>query len=237
MTPLPRTYVNLTSSANPANTPVNLVSQYNLTLLSHLNMHAPIKSKIISERTKSRRYTLELVCIKWNLRKMKGKSNLIGLHINIYNLKSDNYNTCLQNIKRSYYTNAFTDCTKYQLALFNLVDRLLHNTSPSPLPSLSDPSQLADDSINFIKYRIIKSHGHLANITNVESPTTVYLHAPLSPAKLTSFNTIFTADLRMVINKSLIKSGSLDLLPALLFQQAFKDLLPAVKNFIHRLHP
>ena len=174
--------------------------------------------------------------MKREVRSLERKSNDSGLNIDaeIYDLKQDEYNHCLNETKKSYYNNAVLDYAKDQGVLFSLTNKLLHRTSSSPLPSFSSPTQLANAFSNFFEGKIVKIHLHLSNFSDVDSDNKYDWPEVHAPAELTTFSPISQKDFDLIFTKSPNKFSSLDPLPTSVLHQVHKKLLSFITALINK---
>ncbi len=202
---------------------LDLTWQYDLTLTSLLDKHTPKKTKTISECTHANWHTSELGKQKSALRKLERKSNQSKLAIDadIYKTASDEYNKLLYETKVAHYNGLIAEAANNQGTLFPLVDKLLHRTSSSPLPSYDSTTDLANQFAEFFNDKIEKIYTHLStpsptDAPNISSPASTFPE-PSPRSTLLSFTKITPQALQKFINKSPIKSCSLDPIPASLF--------------------
>ena len=144
---------------------VDLVATNNSELTQMLNTHAPLKTKTVVERENCEWFTSELGELKRCLRALERENKSTGLTIDkeLYKAKSAEYEQCRETTKWLYYTNAVLDCNGKQGAIFSIINKLLHRSGSSRLPSYESSMELANNSALFFNAKIAKIHTHLEN--------------------------------------------------------------------------
>ena len=112
-------------------------SQYNATLLTLLNKHAPLKTKIITLRQDNPWHTEETDIAKKLRRKLGKKWRRTRLHIHkeIYQNQKQAVSNLINQAKVSYFNEKIKDCREDQRALFKLVNNLQAKVKELHLPS------------------------------------------------------------------------------------------------------
>ena len=70
----------------------------------------------------------------WALER-KYKATGLTIDKEIFEIKSTEYEQCCASTKQLYYTNAVLECDGKQGTMFNIINKLLHQSGSSPLPS------------------------------------------------------------------------------------------------------
>ena len=136
-------------------------------------------------------------------------------------------------MKKAYYNNTALDCAKDQGSLFNLTNKLLHTTS-TPCPVLAHHLCWPMPSSTFLKVRLSRYMTICPTCqTMTQRANTNWPEVPV-PATLSNFSTISQLDLEKIITRSPIKTRTLDPIPASLFCQVHKNLLPALTVLINK---
>ena len=102
----------------------------------------------------------ELGQMKHHNQKLERKANQVSLTVesDIHKVACNRYNKSLTDTKVQYYNNIISEAAGDQDALFSLIDRLLHCSSSSPLPSHESPTELANKFAEFFDGKIAKIH-------------------------------------------------------------------------------
>ena len=110
--------------------------------------------------------------------------------------------------------------------VLEIINKLLHRSSSSPLPTASSDVALAQNFSDFFTSKIAKIQEGL-NTGN--TPTTSGVCSePACPSNLDSFNTVSDKDIVKLITSYPIKAWPLDPIPAKLMKHIFRDLAPTI---------
>ncbi len=200
-----------------------------------LDVHAPEKEKTITEREDSEWFTTELGKLKSHLRKLERKHKCTGLAIDleIYESKCCEYELLRESTKKHYYNEAVMDCNGNQGTLFTILNRLLHRSSSSPLPTSESNATLAQNFGDFFLSKITKIQDSLHS-PDIISPSNICDIEPLCPAPLEVIEPVTPEDLSKLITAYSIKACPLDPIPARVFKLIYQVLLPVVVQIVNR---
>ena len=150
-------------NAAPSAETSELATLYNTELTRILDAHAPLKSKMICDRNGCEWFTDELGDLKRHKQKLerRHKTTMLTIDLDIYKQACAAYEARKLEVKKEYYNNEVRGCLNDHGALFQIIKRLLHRSSTSPLPSHESPSVLAQEFADFFESKIDKIHQKL----------------------------------------------------------------------------
>ncbi len=197
-----------------------------------LDHHAPLKSKLITDRTGCEWFTDELGDLKREKRKLERKynSSKLTVDLEIYRNACATYQTHKNVAKCNYYTNKVNSGLNDQSSIFQIINNLMHKTSASPLPEHDSPSSLAQDFADFFNSKIDKIYHHLESIEETGHPV---IPDPEHQHLLRSFTLTTEDDILKIIKKSPIKSCPLDPIPAAVFKEVYLPLIPVLNKLVN----
>ncbi len=197
----------------------DLSALYNCELTRILDKHAPLKSKLVTDRNGCKWFTDKLGDLKHQKRKLERKHNTSKLtgDLEIYRDACTTYETQKNLAKCNYYTNHVTGCLNDHCSLFTIINNFPHKSSASPLPDHDSPSSLAQDFANFFDSKIKKIYKQFNSINDTDQYT---FPESENQSLLYSFTTITEDD----ILKTPIKSCPLDPLPAAIYKKVYIPL-------------
>ena len=133
--------------------------------------------------------------LKRHKRKLERKHNSTRLTIDLELFKEacTNYERARTRAKKEYYTNKVIDSMNDQSTIFAMVNKLLHQSSGSPLPSYNSASTLAEEFAEFFDNKIVKINCHLDSITLVE-PNQIVIEET-SDSHLNSFTPVTESEI------------------------------------------
>ncbi len=207
---------------------------YNSELTRILEDHAPLKSKLIAEHADCLCYTDELVDMKRYKRKLehKHKQTKLTVDLEIYKDACASYDTVRQDTKKKYYTNQVQSCLNDHKSLFSIINKLLHRSSSSPLPTSDNPAALAQSFADFFLSKIDKIN-HQLDCTDHKESQAVIINEQISKLLLHAFTPVSEADVVKLIKGYPIKSCPLDPLPAAVFKETYMTMIPVITNIVN----
>ena len=128
-------------------TDVNLVvRQYDASLSSLLDKHAPSKRIYVVERPMNDILVLKALCRKYELLWRKTR---LTVHFDMYSESCMNVKTAIRNSKSEILQKKISDCNGDQKKLFKIVDTLLGRNKQTTLPKYDSPLTMASVMNNF----------------------------------------------------------------------------------------
>ena len=144
------------------------VSSYNTILTETLEKHAPIKTKAIRD-------TLHFPWCNENIKDeillQQHEERIWQKELTEYSWRAF-YNQCryvanlIKTLQMNYCKNIIAENRTYFIAIYKIVNRLLHRKQESPLPSITPLSKLAEEFSEFFDSKIAKIMNHLQS--NIE---------------------------------------------------------------------
>ena len=191
-----------------------MVHQYNSTLRSLLDKHAPLKSNIFPVRHMIPWYSDEIEDAKQQRRKLERlwRRTRLTVHRQMYQAQKQLLNDLNNSEKASYFNDKITNCAGNQSTLFKTVDQLLHRKVVQPLPAHSSVQELAD---RFNKYFTSKIET-IRHALDMNAEQATYHHvlsgdSTILPAEsLNNFAPATQDEIRKLICKSSDATCSLD---------------------------
>ncbi len=135
-------------------------------------------------------------------------------------------------MKKEYYNNEVLGCLKDHGALFQIINRLLHRSSASPLPSHDSPSVLAQEFADFFESKIDKLHQQL-NVVDLSGLQDKIPPEQTNKTLLHSFTPVLESDVVKMIKNYPIKSCPLDPVPAFVFREVYMTMSPILTNIVN----
>ena len=140
-----------------------MVESYEEILLSVLNKHAPVRSKVIILRPAAPWLTSDIRKQKRERRRLERKWRSTGLtvHREMYAKQSSFVNNLISSAKKAYYADQISSCGSDQYQLFKIVESLNKGTSEKNFPPSGSADDLANDFADFFKDKINGIRKHL----------------------------------------------------------------------------
>ena len=214
----------------------DLVVRYNATLLSTVNSHAPLLTKIVTKRPTVPWFTTEVKAAKKECRKAERKwrrSKSPGDFL-AYKAKKNQSTNVMKNARKAYFTNFIHENSHDQRKLFRSAKTLFDTKTDLLFQSYSDSNVLANDIGSFFTQKIERIRTEVDTaLVEIAEPTRELLVPPPVPAsQLESFRELCEEDVRNLIAKSSKKSCSLDPMPTPLVVECL-DVLPVLTRMIN----
>ncbi len=223
-----RKYCNIDSASFSCNireqtASIDNAGELHKTLTNIIDKHAPLVSRVITDRKHEEWHNSNVALAKRKLRRAERQGD------EAYDSESKNFTKLLCTTKREFYSNAVVKAEKDHGKLYKITNNLLGRTNEKQLPSCADDSELAKQFQTFFTTKIENIH------TNIVIPCD-YKHLDteqLSTVTLCKFPILSKSDVLLLIKQLKLKSCSLDPIPAFLFKEYANDLCPAVLRIIN----
>ena len=219
--------------SSPSSTLDSYLCQFNSTLSTLLDKHAPLKSITCQSKIRKPFITDEI---------LKAKSIRSRLETIWRNQKSDEnkqnfktqakiVNRLITKSRRNYYRELITNCTNQPKKLWSAIDSLLSRNTPPVLPSYNSPSLLACSFLKFFGDKISMLCSKFPNIPVSDD----FLHPiPSEPPKiLTEFTPASHEEVRAAIISSSNATCSLDVIPTRLLKSCLDSLIIPITTIIN----
>ena len=142
---------------SPPDDVTELIDQYNTTLSTLLESHAPARTKKITIKPRSPWYTEDIREAKKQRRKAerKWRATKLAVHLEIYRTECARVTEMCRTAKRDYFCLMIEECDHDQKKVFNIANQLMNNRKDSTLPTYVSPQELSENFADFFqtKYR------------------------------------------------------------------------------------
>ena len=227
---------NILSSKLVTNPPSNisdLVDSYNNTLSSLLNIHAPLKTKLIRPKHANPWYTSPLHKLKTGCRRLEKSWNNSHSLLDLQILKSatNHYHRAIIKAKQIYNSSLISSNLTNPKKLWKTIDHLLHRKPPHSLPTTTPSAKsLSESFATFFSDKVQKLHTFISSTPNAASP-----HFPpqSQPPDFSFFHPATNEEISTLISNSPETSCDLDPIPTSLLKQCVPSLLPTITNIIN----
>ena len=215
---------------NPKSNVIELVNQYNETLKTVLDKHAPEKVKCVTIHPNTPWFNPDIVEAKQKRRSAERKWCLNKTQINLDLLRQCRceVNQLCKDAMSSYYRSKIEECGNDTKALYRLTDSLMYKNQNTKLPSHDDPTELANDFVAFFSDKVRK----IARSFPIQSD-----QCSESPNQnvncLNSFKPITAEELKKLILTGNKKTCLLDPLPTGILIECIDCLLPVLCNIVN----
>jgi len=215
---------------SPSNDLTELVTQYNSTLKTLIEKHAPLTTKVIKIKPNSPWFNNDIKQAKVQRRRAERKWIKTKLHVDLDIVKEKRLtvNRLCTQAKEQYYGNKISQSEGNQKQLFKIVDSLMHKTKNNTLQWPNENNkQLANKFADFFTTKIQK-------ITNVFPRA--HSHSPNEISCNTEFRTFKSVDnetIKNIIMSGNSKSCHLDPLPTTVLKQVIDHILPAITKIVN----
>ena len=209
-----------------------LVECYNSTLLSLLNKHAPLKSKLIRSSHSNPWYTPALRAAKAACRKLerKWKSSKNSFNLSLLRSATNAYHKSLLAAKRLYYSTLVTENRQNPRQLWKTVNSILHRNTIKVNPSgVADGTSIAQSFASFFTDKITKLQSAIPFTLcspHVPGP-------PSKPADLSCFHPATGDEITKIIKSASNKQCELDPIPTSLLKQCLPALATTITNIVN----
>ncbi len=213
----------------------DMINNFNITLGSLLDQHAPIITREITPRPNAPWYTEDIRNEKHKRRKMERTWRTSRLEANkqLYRQQCNKVNNMIIDAKKEYYSSKITECGRDQKKIFKLSKHLLGFTNTATLPSHSSPAELAERFSNYFSNKILSIRSNL--ITHEDNS----YHGTEETAcenttNLDSFTPVTEDEIKKLIMNCPNKSCTLDPIPTSLLKECLPDLLHIITSIVNK---
>ena len=212
-----------------------MVSSYDSTLRTLLDVHAPEKTREISLRPKAPWYTESLRRVKTEKRKAERKwlKSRLSVDKEALREKCRQYKRDLDDAKRDYYCEQISGCDTRQM--FRLVNNLSVYKSSNTLPSHVSKKELANRFCKFFDEKIkkIRVALDLAIPSSSTPSSSVNLKEQRCTSSFTDFQPLSCEEVLKIVKRSQVKTCSLDPLPACITKNALSELVSPITTIVN----
>ena len=216
---------------NPASNSSDLSEQLSSTLNSILDIHAPLKSKIVVLRphtpwinpeilaAKRERSRLERSWRRWkspfDRKKFRAQCNFVR--------------SLISKAKSNFLTNLVTESSFNPRTLWKTLNSILHRNPSNSSPDTPDTQPLANSFLQFFSDKIERIR---SKFSPSDSPDP-FLFPIIPPPNLSNFNPTTFSEIRNLIFSSQNKQCELDSIPTFLLKLCFDELGLTIINIIN----
>ena len=203
-----------------------LVENFESTLTSLLDTHAPTKKRTIILRPHAPWYNDSIDVEKKKRRKLEQQWRKLGLCIDreLYITQCGVTNDMIKNAKFNHYSSIISE---------NKGNQLLHRKSELCYPISSSNEQLVDDFASFFHEKISKMRCTLS--TESDSVINPLPDSPCCQWEFPDFRTVSSAEVSDYLISSGLKTCDLDPLPSILLRKCLNVLLPVITRIVNLL--
>jgi len=214
------------------------VNNFNSTLSTLLDKHAPKSKRTVVEHTPNPWINDQIIQAKRERRRRENdwRKSKLTVHLDIYKEHCQNVKNLIEKEKSEYYRNIINESKGNQKKLFNIVNSLLNNKKPNNLPSSDSNATLAESFSTFFQDKIQTIRSDLSKLKE----TTALLSCPPTIDLIKScgtfiseFNTASQKEIENIIRTSSKATCSLDPIPTKLLIECLPELLPAITNIVN----
>ena len=209
---------------------------YNDCVISTLDKHAPLRTKISVIRTNDPWYNSGIRAEKIKRRKAEKKWRNSGLtiHKEIFHFHRNKVTKLIKEAKIGYYQNKISENAGNQKELFSITNTLLNRKETSPLPSYDSPKELADRMADYFEQKIDTIRQGLKHINETNgNPDPHTYDTKTKDCTLSEFIPATQDELKKIIMSFSNKSCELDPLPTDLLKQCIDVLVPCITNIVN----
>ena len=215
---------------NPKQDINNLVNQYNSTLISLLDKHAPVTEKVINKNLKTPWYTNDIHTERQKRRRLtrKWRKSQSPEDKDRMLRQRDKVSNMIHAAKSDHYLNAITNAGKDSKALFQTFRQLLSDKKVNPMPPRKSQEQNANDFNQFFVDKITRLKARFDEPSNYS-----LLDGNDIVQTLVEFQPINLEETKRLISSAPSKTCLLDPVPTSVIKLAASSLSPVIQKIIN----
>lgn len=209
-----------------------LVDCYNSTLATLLNKHAPLKCKSLRLKPANQWFTPalnKLKLAKRHLERVWSRSHSAE-DLRALRSASNHYHSAIIKAKRDYNCSLISSSRTNPRQLWKTVNKFLHRTAVSVLPSSNSLSSLSQSFATFFSDKIHKLH---TTLLCDHARTSPHFPPPVTPSNFSSFTYVTLEEVSKLLSQSPDTNCDLDPIPTSLLKQCSSVLLPTITKIIN----
>lgn len=218
-----------------------MVDNYNSILLSLLDKHAPVKEKVVTERTNGlfgHNFAIQQAKREHRRLERRWRHDKNEINRQLYVQKCKQIVKLTTQQQSDYYNEKIKECASDQKALFSIINKLTRPQSKSAFPERDCNRDLAEEFSDYFAEKVGKIRD---SIGSEEIPPPV----PCSTAasnQLSRFSTLSTSEVQNIVSHAPSKTCSLDPVPTRLVKSCCPALVPYItviinaSQLLHNLH-
>ncbi|XP_071506848.1 uncharacterized protein [Diadema antillarum] len=211
-----------------------LADQYDRTLSTILDKHAPIKRCVVATRPPNPWYSEEITEAKKLRRRLERKWRKTRLEVDRQCFRDQGLIVLdmIKKAKASFYEKQISDCVS-QRDVYKVIDKMLHYRNKSVLPTHRSDQELAEKFIRYFSTKIQDIRATLdAEVLTGGNLTTA--HSTEKDHTLNSFDLASEEEVRKIISGSPPSSSSQDPVPTWILKRHLHLLLPSITLMVNR---
>ena len=220
---------------DPAHSSEDLAKQYNTTLSSILDKHAPLCTKQVSERSPNPWMTPEILAAKNQRRYLERvwRRNPTPLNRSRFSKQVHHCNRLMSKAKAAYYDGIVSENSADQRSMWQAFNQILHRKPPGHLPDCPSISRLAT---MFGTFFIDKITAIRTSLPDLHVPTSAPVSSTDAPGQstLNRFEPASEEEIRRLIMASPKKSCELDPIPTALVKSCLDVLLLPITTLVNK---
>ena len=211
-----------------------LIEKYENTLTEILEMHAPLKRRLITLRPSAPWYHEGISNAKRKRRKMerRWRSSRLCIDRQIYVDQCRAVNKMLKDAKASYYSSIISENASDPKVLFDAVDKLLNRKVERRYPTASSTIELTNKFADFFDKKIATIRTKLSNEANTSTQSWEANKKPCH-AEFKEFRVMSEREIERFVDTIGKKSCDLDPIPASILKECKSALLPVLTNIVN----
>ncbi|XP_071944670.1 uncharacterized protein [Antedon mediterranea] len=205
-----------------------------------LDLHAPVQNKTIRQKEAKPWYTDEIRSerkVRRQLERKWMKSKLLKDRQE-YCVQRCVVNGLIEKAKTRYYSSLVSDCTGDQKKLFNIVNKLLHHSKSSVLPSSVSDEALAERFSVFFVNKIKSIRDSLENENTAEVITASdkcnISYGLTRSIRFSQFEPASDEEILKIVKNSPSKSCALDPVPTSLIKKCTSAFIPLITHIVNK---
>lgn len=221
-------------SVSPSPTLNNLVDQYHTCLSNLMDKHAPVRSKMFTERPLYPWYNTDITEAKQWRRKCERlyRRTRLTVHKDMYREAREKMNKMIKDAKMSYYNDKIMNGCSNQKSLFTFLDKVCHRKQVV-LPDLP-PDHLVTNFNEYFVEKITKIRKNLEEqIVDLPSDQPE-LDPDEATTSFTSFSHVSVEEVDKIIASASGASCALDPIPTWIMKQCKDELLPIITEIVNK---
>ena len=212
----------------------SLVHSYNTHLSQLREKHAPLITKTITLHPHAPWFNQEMHEAKHARRVLEKKYKQSGLQIDrlIFNDHCIRMRKISASTKQLFYKDKLESCKNERGNMFTIANELLGKKREHTYPDDLSDSEISTKFSNFFVDKIKRIRSDLDNASDItcsEFSNNVTVQSSLS-----TFASVSSEEMRLIIKQLPNKSSSLDPIPTWLLKECVEELLPIITTFVNR---
>ena len=210
------------------------MEQYNTCLTNLIDKHAPVRSKVFTERPLTPWYNAGIMEAKKWRRKCERLYRRTGLtvHKDLYREARLKLNSLIASSKLSYYDEKILQGCPDQKSLFTFLDKVCHRKQVV-LPD-QQPAELVASFNDYFVQKITRIRKDLDEQALHLPPDPPELDTDEAPSSFATFSPVSILDVEKIVSSATGSSCAQDPIPTWILKQCKDELLPIITDIVNR---